>query len=75
MGRRYKSHEFRKQSIQCKKEKQLITGRCGGQIRGEQADNLKVGDGSFPNKRILRNNLCFPACKQKNIATKLRDTA
>ena len=27
------------------------------------------------NKRILRNNLCFPACKQKNIATKLRDTA
>ena len=35
MGRRYKSHEFRKQSIQCKKEKQLITGRCGGQIRGE----------------------------------------
>ena len=30
---------------------------------------------SFPNKRILRNNLCLPACKQKNIATKLRDTA
>ena len=25
--------------------------------------------------RILRNNLCLPACKQKNIATKLRDTA
>ena len=33
------------------------------------------GAGSFPNKRILRNNLCLPACKQKNIATKLRDTA
>ena len=34
-----------------------------------------MGTWSFPNKRILRNNLCLPACKQKNIATKLRDTA
>ena len=34
-----------------------------------------MGKWSFPNKRILRNNLCLPACKQKNIATKLRDTA
>lgn len=25
---------------------------------------------SFPNKRILRNNLCLPACKEKNIAIK-----
>ena len=25
--------------------------------------NPQVGYGSFPNKRILRNNLCFPACK------------
>ena len=22
-----------------------------------------LGTGSFPNKRILRNNLCLPACK------------
>ena len=36
---------------------------------------FQVGVRSFPNKRILRNNLCLPACKQKNIATKLRDTA
>ena len=25
--------------------------------------NTLVGTGSFPNKRILRNNLCLPACK------------
>lgn len=37
--------------------------------------NVWIARGSFPNKRILRNNLCLPACKQKNIATKLRDTA
>ena len=30
---------------------------------------------SFPNKRILRNSPCLPACKQKNIAIKIRDTA
>ena len=24
---------------------------------------------------VSKNNLCLPACKQKNIATKLRDTA
>ena len=40
-----------------------------------KADGIKMGKRSFPNKRILRNNLCLPACKQKNIATKLRDTA
>lgn len=28
-----------------------------------------------PNKRILRNSPCLPACKQKNIGTRLRDTA
>lgn len=28
----------------------------------------------FPNKKILRNSPCLPACKQKNIATRLRDT-
>ena len=35
-------------------------GRGDGRLRcgGEQ-----VGTGSFPNKRILRNNLCFPACE------------
>ena len=41
----------------------------------DRQGSIKVGEWSFPNKRILRNNLCFPACKQKNIATKLRDTA
>ena len=32
------------------------------------------GTGCFPNKKILRNSPCLPACKQKNIATRLRDT-
>lgn len=36
---------------------------------------LQSGKMEFPKQRILRNNLCLPACKQKNIATKLRDTA
>lgn len=37
-------------------------------------DNFKLGEWCFPNKKILRNSPCLPACKQKNIATRLRDT-
>lgn len=33
-----------------------------------------MGKRCFPNKKILRNSPCLPACKQKNIATRLRDT-
>ena len=33
-----------------------------------------LGTRCFPNKKILRNSPCLPACKQKNIATRLRDT-
>ena len=33
-----------------------------------------TGAWCFPNKKILRNSPCLPACKQKNIATRLRDT-
>jgi hypothetical protein len=33
-----------------------------------------MGERCFPNKKILRNSPCLPACKQKNIATRLRDT-
>ena len=36
--------------------------------------NERVGNWCFPNKKILRNSPCLPACKQKNIATRLRDT-
>ena len=36
--------------------------------------DFKMGKGCFPNKKILRNSPCLPACKQKNIATRLRDT-
>lgn len=37
-------------------------------------DTMQFGKGCFPNKKILRNSPCLPACKQKNIATRLRDT-
>ena len=36
---------------------------AGGQGKRGAADHLKMGARSFPNKRILRNNLCLPACK------------
>lgn len=29
----------------------------------EREIGLRLGHRSFPNKRILRNNLCFPACE------------
>lgn len=38
------------------------------------AGKMLQGDWCFPNKKILRNSPCLPACKQKNIATRLRDT-
>ena len=37
------------------------------EIKCNQADNLKMGRWCFPNKKILRNSPCLPACKQKNI--------
>ena len=43
---------------------------CKPQIR----EHALKGDWCFPNKKILRNSPCVPACKQKNIATRLRDT-
>ena len=55
--------------------KRNFAGGAGDQAECSKADGIKMGKRSFPNKRILRNNLCLPACKQKNIATKLRDTA
>lgn len=38
------------------------------------SSNISMGYWCFPNKKILRNSPCLPACKQKNIATRLRDT-
>lgn len=42
--------------------------------RFQKSINLTLDTGCFPNKKILRNSPCLPACKQKNIATRLRDT-
>ena len=54
-------------------QKKYPQGKLVRVIRGTVFD-VAVDIRSFPNKRILRNNLCLPACKQKNIATRLRDT-
>ena len=39
------------------------TGAAGGEAGGISPGGEQMGKGSFPNKRILRNNLCLPACK------------
>ena len=41
-------------------------------LQVESGDRMELR--CFPNKKILRNSPCLPACKQKNIATRLRDT-
>lgn len=46
----------------------------GGGAADQRPYGLQMGTGCFPNKKILRNSPCLPACKQKNIATRLRDT-
>ena len=43
--------------------KKDYAGAVGSIYRGDQGVRLKMGNWSFPNKRILRNNLCLPACK------------
>lgn len=50
------------------------TGTVGRTIKCIWKNRLKMGNWCFPNKKILRNSPCLPACKQKNIATRLRDT-
>lgn len=56
-------------------EKQRISARrTGRKIISIKASCSQMGIGCFPNKKILRNSPCLPACKQKNIATRLRDT-
>lgn len=64
---------FRK-TIRTPKEKNSFTGAACRAIRRVQTSYIKVGVWCFPNKKILRNSPCLPACKQKNIATRLRDT-
>ena len=67
-----------------------VVGKYGGGVFCRLSDNVtdvlcsydtmhydgdfRLGDRCFPNKKILRNSPCLPACKQKNIATRLRDT-
>lgn len=57
-------------------ELEEIRGLGCMKIRTYQKDQtvFRMGDRCFPNKKILRNSPCLPACKQKNIATRLRDT-
>ena len=39
------------------------TGAARSAHRRIEQDDLQMGKRSFPNKRILRNNLCLPACR------------
>lgn len=36
---------------------------AGGPAACDEPGGIQVGKRSFPNKRILRNNLCLPACR------------
>ena len=56
------------------KEKRAVSRGVGYGASGLEADHFQMGSGCFPTKKILRNSPCLPACKQKNIATRLRDT-
>lgn len=52
----------------CAKEKPLIQRPMTGEYSPIYCSSFRevfhrVGLGSFPNKRILRNNLCLPACE------------
>ena len=46
---------------------EVVTMSGNGGTEPQQGDNFTddsiMGSWSFPNKRILRNNLCLPACK------------
>ena len=55
-------------------EKGVVSGRVSTKGYGYTAGSVTLGKWCFPNKKILRNSPCLPACKQKNIATRLRDT-
>ena len=57
-----------------KKSKRIHTRRISNQNSRSKTNHQQMGKGCFPNKKILRNSPCLPACKQKNIATRLRDT-
>ncbi len=58
------------------KDRCLIDTSVEGHKEYAVVKGLDFRDGTwcFPNKKILRNSPCLPACKQKNIATRLRDT-
>lgn len=38
-----------------------LPGAAGAEYLHYTTDRIELGDRSFPNKRILRNNLCLPA--------------
>lgn len=45
------------------KGKRLYPGGTGREAQCFQTVRFQMGIRSFPNKRILRNNLCLPACE------------
>ena len=62
-NRRRRAHElWRKSQVPAHRER-YDTGAVRRKIGSDQTVGVQVGVGSFPNKRILRNNLCLPACR------------
>ena len=56
-------NDFGRKDSLPEKEKGMVSGRTGGEAGYIKAVGFKMGVGSFPNKGILRNNLCLPACR------------
>ena len=56
-------YEFWRESAVLQEEGGDHAGTACREDGGVQTDNFQMGSRSFPNKRILRNNLCLPACK------------
>lgn len=69
-----KGYETCGKNYDIEKAARLVTGRTGAAAFCIPAVRIEMGEWCFPNKKILRNSPCLPACKQKNIATRLRDT-
>lgn len=62
-NRKESGGELSGKSDPCAQGARYDAGGAGGKAEHLAAGGEQVGNGSFPNKRILRNNLCLPACR------------
>lgn len=63
--RRKTNAAYRIQDSGVPEESRAESGGICGKDGSQQTGCVQVGEGSFPNKKILRNNLCLPACNKK----------